>query len=552
MRCISIEVTETFTYVAELEYRPKRPRLYANLTFPTPEGVVEDGYLTDPDLFAKQLLPAIRSANMKAKQVVFLLSSGKIATRDVVIPQVKPNKVMPLITANASEYFPVDISGYRLGYNVLVPKVSGEEGEGMKIQVIAVPNDLLKSYYKFADALSFKILGLDYIGNAINNMVSPLLPPAPSLFVKLDDTSSVITIFKDRKPILHRSVGYGLLDALDALSEVTSFGIEECVNELREVNYFRPVDPERDTGELNLREEVETLANGISRVADYYNSRNPDKLEKLYLTGFAADFAGLADYISEITGLETVILNDFYGITTLDGAYVGSYVSVIGAVLNPIDLTLIDIRGKKKKQSGAAIKEARRARILYLLAGGCILIALALAGSTMARNLMAKSKNRELNEEKESLLPIMDSFNNYQTATALHREVTHIFDLTKNRNEELRSFVEELEEVIPSSAVVSSFASDGNTAVIAFSCHTKEEAGNLIERLRSFNSVSNVSVTGLSEARDELTGNTAVQFSATLVYRPVGDDLAEDTSFEEDGTQEEETEETETEEGEEE
>ncbi|MCR4908472.1 MAG: hypothetical protein K5985_06530 [Lachnospiraceae bacterium] len=552
MRCISIEVTDTFTYAVEVEYRPKRPRLYASLTIPTPEGAYEDGHITDPELFAKHLLPAIRDAKMKARQVMFLLSSGKIATRDVVIPQVKPNKIMSLIVANASEYFPVDISGYRLGYDIIDPKVSAEEGAateegnagggnsgakatpgGMKLLVIAVPNDLLKSYYKFADALSFKILGLDYIGNAVKNMVAPLLPPTPSLFVKLDDTSSVITIFKNRRPILNRSVGYGLADALDTLSEATNLGLEECVDELRGVNYFRHPEAVSNPNELNLREDVETLANGIARVADYYNSRNEEKLECLYLTGFAADFAGLADYISEVTGLDAVVMNDFYGMTVTDGLAVGNYVSTIGAALNPIDLTLQDIRGKKKKQTGASIREARKARILYCMAAACVLASLVLTGINLVQSSRAKSKNRELTEEREGLLPIVEAYNNYQKTLGLYNEVTHIYDLTKNRNEELRSFVEELEMIMPSNAYVSSFASDGNNASISFTCSSKEEAGNLIERLRGLNSIMTVGVSGISESRDELSGVETVQFSASLTYRPIGDDeVYEDTGEE--------------------
>ena len=543
MKCISIEVTDSFTYVAETDFRSKRPRLYATLTIPTPEGVFQDGNISDPALFAKALLPKIKENNIKSRQVVFLLSSGRIANRDVIIPEVKPNKIMSLLTANASEYFPVDVSGYKLGYNILVPKVSEEEGGGMKLLVIAVPNDLIKSYYKLADSLGFKLLGLDYIGNSIANMVAPALPAAPSLNVKLDDSSSIITIFKDGKPILHRSIGYGLVDALDALMEEKKLSLEESVAELRSTDYFRPAAAASGFDGPDLREYVETLANGIARVADYYNSRNDAKLDKLYLTGFAADFKGLAEYISEITGMGTVVMNDFYGMSVPDGLAIGNYVSAIGAALDPIDLTLTDTRGKKKKQTGASIKEARRTRLLYLLSAGCLIAAIVLAGITMARNAVEKTRNLELQTEKDELLPVVNSFNEYQTTAALHKEVTHIFDLTKNRNEELRRFVEELEEVIPSSAVVTSFSSDGKSAVIFFSCQSKEEAGNLIEELRKFNSISQVSVAGINESRDELTGAAAVQFSATLVYRAVGDDIQEDTDFEgEEAENEEETE----------
>ena len=527
MKCISIEVTDSLTFLAEVDYNGKKPRLYSAVTVPTLEGAFEDGYINDPALLAKELTSAISEAGMRAKHVVFSLASNRIASRDVIIPKVKPNKIIPLLTANASEYFPVDVSNYKMGYNIL-ETTPGENGEDLKLLVIAIPNDLIKTYYKLADALGMKLQALDYIGNAVVGIASPLVGEAPTMMVKIGDSSSVITIFKNKKPVLHRNVAYGVYDALDTIMDSNKLGLLEAISELRQNNYFGEA-----AGGPDISEDLEMLANGIARVADYHNSRNEDKLHEIILTGFAADFKGLSDYVAEVTGLETRVLALGEGISLSAEDSVGNYVTAIGAAVDPIDFTLTDSRGKKKKQKAESLKEARRARILYLLSAGCLLVALALTGLNFLQNMEASSRNRELTDARDELMPIVDAFNNYQHTLGLYNEVTHILDLTKNRNEELRQFVEELEDVIPSEAYVSSFSSDGNSAVLSFTCASKEQAGNLIESLRNFKSIMAVSVTGLSESRDELSGATAVQFSASLTYRPVGEDLSDETGMEE-------------------
>ncbi len=514
MRCISIEVTDTFTYVAEVDYQSKKPRLYNCVTLLTPEGVFDDGYIREPEAFAKFLLPEFTRANMRSRHVVFSISSSRIANRDVVIPEVKPNKIMQLLTANASDYFPVDVSTYRLGYNILTSDGS-EEQKGMKLLVLAVPNDLLKTYYRLADCLNLKLQAMDYIGNALVGMFSPVLSDAPSLSIKIDDSSSVITIFKNKKSVLQRSIGYGVLDAMTTLCEEMDIDMDEAVERLRRYDHFNP------GAEPDLGEDIEMLANGIARVVDYYNSRNEEKLSHIYMTGFAADFAGLGEYISETTGLEVSVITDFFGLVPTDHASIGNYVAAIGASLNPIDLMLVEASGKKK--SGTAAKAMRREMVFLVLAGACLITAVSLTALTLLNTHLQLKESRELTEERDELLPVLNAYNDYQYTTGLYGEVTRMYDMTKNRNEELHAFVEELEKIMPVNAYISSFSSTGDGVSLSFTCSSKEEAGNFIEKLRELRSIMHVDVSGISESRDEMSGVGTVEFSASLSYRPVGD-----------------------------
>lgn len=48
-----------------------------------------------------------------------MAGSSRIASREVRIPFVKKNRIQSIIQENATDYFPIDISGYVLSYSMI-------------------------------------------------------------------------------------------------------------------------------------------------------------------------------------------------------------------------------------------------------------------------------------------------------------------------------------------------------------------------------------------------------------------------------------------------
>ena len=53
------------------------------------------------------------------KNVVFTLSSTKVASREVMLPPLKDNRIQAVVETNASDYFPVDMSSYCIAHTLL-------------------------------------------------------------------------------------------------------------------------------------------------------------------------------------------------------------------------------------------------------------------------------------------------------------------------------------------------------------------------------------------------------------------------------------------------
>ena len=95
-KVLSIEIGSRLTRIAEVDYKVKNPKIYRTVVMATPEGIMNDGVLKVTPEFVKELKSKISQNGMKSKQVVFTLTSTKIASREIMIPKVKENRIAAL------------------------------------------------------------------------------------------------------------------------------------------------------------------------------------------------------------------------------------------------------------------------------------------------------------------------------------------------------------------------------------------------------------------------------------------------------------------------
>ena len=152
-KAISIEIGYSLTRVCEVDYKAKTHRVYRRFTVPTPAGVMNDGVLRVTPEYVEELRKALADSKMKAKQVVFTITSGRINSREVMIPMVKDNRIADVVAANASEYFPVDLSQFELAHNILGVVGEKKGQQQYKLLVMAAPKALLQDYYELAKEL---------------------------------------------------------------------------------------------------------------------------------------------------------------------------------------------------------------------------------------------------------------------------------------------------------------------------------------------------------------------------------------------------------------
>jgi len=243
-KVLSIEIGNTLTEIVEMDYKARNPKVYKSLMLSTPEGVLDEGMLYNYENFAHALKKMLKAKGFKAKKVIFSVSSNRIASREVEIPYIKENQIRDFVLANASDYFPVDITEYSISYTVLENLQNEDGGKAIRINALAAPTEMLDSYKEFAKVAGLEIEAIDYDGNSLYQAVKKECSVGSQIVIKIDEKSSIVTVMKDGVQSLTRTVPYGIEEAVDTIiyshiySDNTSHS--EAISYLRTVKCVNP------------------------------------------------------------------------------------------------------------------------------------------------------------------------------------------------------------------------------------------------------------------------------------------------------------------------
>lgn len=381
-RVLGIEIGENLTRVVEIDYKAKNPKIYNMFGFPTPPGMIDDGVVQPDGMFRSILYSKLKEKKIATKKAVFVLNSARIASRDIELPLVKEKQLKEMIAMNASDYFPVDLSQYKLVHQI-IEKIDRPEEKKLRLSVIAVPNDLILSYGALAADCRLQLVALDYSGNAIKQLMRREIPGDVKVTVKVDEVSTTLTVMDGSMVKLQRNVNHGLADAIEAIQDSELFGeylsFTDAVDVARRKTCLaiRPdgtvpdepagggmdpmgheIDSERFKKlRLNVSYSLSNLISSLGRVIDYYQSRNSDTpIERIFLIGLGADFSGLSKLLTNELNVKVVPLQQFDGIhvaksINLAEAKLAEYFNCVGCSLSPLDI----LDSKKNKGIGAPL-----------------------------------------------------------------------------------------------------------------------------------------------------------------------------------------------------
>ena len=534
-KVISIEIGYSVTRLCEVDYKTKAHKVYRRTTISTPEGVINDGMLSATQEYIDSIKSAITESKMTAKQVMFTITSGRIASREVMIPLVKENRIEDVVAANASDYFPVDLSQYELAYNILGIVGENKGSQQYKLLVMAAPQALLSGYYDLAKELKLELAAIDYAGNSVYQVAKDKGAHGASLVMKIDERSTLVMAIQNSMLTFTRNVAYGVDDAIQTIIDSVRWSNTDTVLDAVDTMSLNDCTVFPEIGEA-----LEPLVGGIARVVDYYASHNTDApVEQIYITGLGADIKGLAALLSREINLPVDVLRQVPGWNlekSFRTQFYGGYVACVGAAAAPLGFKKDEKRKKKSKEKGGEGSKSgfNPAPIAYTVMAVGLIAAVVLAVLSILRLMEAQRQNMELKAQNSSLEAIIPIYNEYTATLASYNLVQAMYGATENRNEELVEFLEELEEKLPADVHVVSFTSTLDGVVITMNVSTKSEAAVSIEQLRTFNSLlpASVTVTAIAEEVDEESGTVSVNFSVAAIYRDVKDRPEEDTTEE--------------------
>lgn len=512
---LSIEAELSQIRVVEIEEKGKNTRIKNCFRFATPQGAVEDGQIRDTQTLGGILRSELSARKIKTKKVCFVTSSTRIASREVRLPLVKKNRIQSILEANVTDYFPIDVTKYILSYSVIdVEEKDGGEKQ-YHLMVYAAPRALSAAYRELAEAAGLNMIGLTYTGDSVYSAVKEEFHAGVNVLIKIEERTTGISIVKDGEIALQRNLNYGVDSAAETVRMFPVFGTNlsaeramdilcsrKCVRKSFDLapDEYEPEDTDDFVREARreITESLRYLVGNVSRIMDYYVSRNTDTVfEEIMVCGLGAEVKGLAELLTQELGQRAEILEDLPHFimprVDVDGG-LATYVGVIASMKSGMNLT--EKVAKKGKEQKDTISGAVLVCVVGALAGGV------LCASSIGMRMYQENEQKKLNQRIAQEQEIETIYNGYQDSKLKYEQFLTMYEYTNTPNEALVEFINEMEKKMPSAIVVETFSSTGTEVNFSMKVGSKSEAAETIIQLRSFESLSDVTTTGIDEGED--------------------------------------------------
>ncbi len=517
-RVLCIEIGNRMTHVVETDFKVKEPKIYKSFSFQTPDNLFKEETLADVLPFKERLDAGLEEHKIKTRKAVFVLASSRIASRDVVIPHVKENRIRTLLYANSAEYFPVDLEKYQLSYRLL-DEVEEEGEQKYKLMVLAVPNEMIDAYKSLAKVCLLTLVDLDYIGNAATQLLEKNIKNDLYAAVRLEEDTTMITIVRENKLELQRTFPYGIADVIQAVQKSGHFG--------EDIDFYETLEKMRKENVLTLEEEeireditegFRAITGNISRVMNFYSSNHAGaEMENVVLYGIGADICGMEQYLSEELSLpvsgeqlreafpqEKGNTGDYYPLM---------YLTCVGAAVNPMKFRLEDEKevAEKKKEHKQIHIEPKQ------FFGICVVVSLVLLLAVIPYYGYLKMGVHKLQKERSEKQYLADEYKEYNQAKTEYEKIENLYQETTTTSEGIGDFIDELEKNMPSDILVRSITSNSESVTMDIRVSSKREAAKVVDELSGFESISDVQVESLEETKSE-TNQSYVDFMVVCTY----------------------------------
>ena len=547
-KILSIELSNTTIRIVQMDYKTSNPRVYYHVVCNTPENSINDGYLINPDAVANAIRTALVSNRIKGtKNVIFAISSTKIVTREQQLPQMKAAQLDSMIQTNLSDYFPIDLDNYQVAYTVLGTIDEGKDAGKLRVSIMAAENNLVESYKQLAASCGLVLVQVDNVANSVYQVLKSENKTQCKMVLKIEENATSVLVIKNESLLLQRNIGFGFLPAIKeimhqpAFQAVSEFDarniamkracIRKTLNEDTAITDSEDMpEPSEGQAMTNARQAVtdslEDLVKGIQRVINYYNSTNSSNpLDLCYICGAGGAINGISHLLSNELGLKVSVLRKLENVSYSvlgDNADLYNYVASIGAIYAPV--------GFFSKSRADKNKNATNFKTLSILIG---ILSFAIVAVLLLKGFMDKKsaadENARLKATEERYLESERIYNQYAAVLQFYQETLTGEGMTVRNTDNIVEFLEELEQKMPANMTISEFTSNDSNFTMSCRVEDKNAAIGVIESLRTFDSLENVSISGINEVYEVLEPGDAKD-----ILKDVEGDADEETEDKED------------------
>ena len=253
------------------------------------------------------LAQAIKQAKIKTKEFVASISSKEIITREMNVPPMQPKDLKSFVIINSNSIFPVKLSNYVLGYNII---------ETNRIMIAAIPKEIVNSYIGLGTKLGLNLKGINYSGYELYNFLDFEIGNTKEAYLAFDIGAKNTNIIVISNSILkfNKIIPKGAQETTEYISEELKCSLTKA-EQLKRLYNTLEVSQDGNDEEFIVakytKRNMDNILQDINRILDFYNSNNSkNKITKVYIIGACGKIKGIEEYFTQKLNIETKSLKN--------------------------------------------------------------------------------------------------------------------------------------------------------------------------------------------------------------------------------------------------
>lgn len=497
-KVISIEIGLQSIKICEVSLKKNNPRLYRGITFPTPDNMFNDGYIRDNNRLALLLKEKIKEAKIRSKRVIFTITSTKIASREVILPPVREAKIPKIISTNASEYFPVDLSNYTIAYRVL-ERTKNKDNKKVRLFLLAAPNNLIENYYSLAKLMGLKLIATDYVGNSSYQILKSQVSEGSNLFIQIGDHSSLVSVIDNGILMLQRTISSGEVELSSQYHRLDEADLEAAATM---DSYYEEDDNSSNPYDVKgaITDSHRYFVSNILRILNYNHTVNNKRVDAIYLTSNGSKIVGLDELINNETGIEVKKLESIKNLTlrkklmkklSANGQGSTDYLVGVGASIYPLQFVPSEVLLKAKRK----ITISNRIAIIL----GSFIIGAIITVSSYLEYQTALMDKEAIGRDIDNVIDINELYNDYIESKKLYDQMLNVDSLSTSPNRRLNDLIKELEDKLPEKASITTMVVTSTDITISVEGDSKEMVAKTLQTLKNISYITDISTKIISE-----------------------------------------------------
>lgn len=215
-----LDIGAAFVKVAELKTTKKGRALHKFGIAKVPEGMIQEGRITDMEGLAEIIRALFKSQKIKEKNVALSTGGHSVVIKTISTSKVPDEELHRNIRAEAEQYIPYDIDDVNIDYQILGDSEHSEEQ--MNVLLVAVRQDLVDEYVALIHMAGLNPVIIDVDTFALQNIYE-ILPDVDhgriTLLLDVGASKTSVNILQNNYSMMIRDMSNGCYQLVSVVSE---------------------------------------------------------------------------------------------------------------------------------------------------------------------------------------------------------------------------------------------------------------------------------------------------------------------------------------------